>query len=75
MLEVNIDSNCPASIDLITLESISVEPYETNVESSVGNDQEDIRRFLKSSKSCMGFRFLGLNYHQFPGMLVCFLNL
>ena len=42
-------SDCPASIGLIMLKSISVEPYETNVESCVGKDKEDLRRALKSS--------------------------
>ena len=31
------------------LDSISLEPYETSVESCVGNDSEDRRRALKSS--------------------------
>ena len=31
------------------LDSISVEPFETSVESCVGNDSEDRRRALKSS--------------------------
>ena len=31
------------------LDSISVEPYETSVESCVGNDSEDRRRALESS--------------------------
>ena len=31
------------------LDSISVEPYETSVESCVGNDSEDRRRALKRS--------------------------
>ena len=31
------------------LDSISVEPYETNVDSCVGNDSEDLRRALKNS--------------------------
>ena len=31
------------------LDSISDEPYETSVESCVGNDSEDRRRALKSS--------------------------
>ena len=42
-------SEFPASIGLIMLDSISVEPYETSVESCVGNDREDRRRALKSS--------------------------
>ena len=39
-------SDCPASIGLIMLESISVEPYETNVESCVENDE---RRYTSCS--------------------------
>ena len=42
-------SEFPTSIGLIMLDSISVEPYETSVESCVGNDSEDLRRALKSS--------------------------
>ena len=42
-------SEFPTSIGLIILDSISVEPYETSVESCVGNDSEDRRRALKSS--------------------------
>ena len=75
-------SDCPASRGLIMLEPISVEPYKTNVESFVGNDKEDLRRALKRSLlsgrsrvQCMDSRFVGLNYHQFPGMLVCLLYL
>ena len=37
------------SIGLIILDCNSVEPYETSVESCVGNDSEDRRRALKSS--------------------------
>ena len=37
-------SDCPASIGLMMLDSMSVEPYETNVESCVGNDSEALRR-------------------------------
>ena len=48
------------------LESISVEQYETKVESSVGNDNEDLRLALKSSflsrrsrRTVYGFSFPG----------------
>ena len=34
------------------LVSISGEPYETNVDSCVGNDSEDLRCALKSSLLC-----------------------
>ena len=50
------------------LDSISVEPYETSVESCVGNDSEDRRRALKSSRlsgrsrrAVYGFSFPGLS--------------
>ena len=42
-------SEFPASIGLIMLDSISDEPYETSVESCIGNDNDDRRRALKSS--------------------------
>ena len=42
-------SECPVSKGRIILDSISVEPYDTNVESCVGNDNDDRRRALKSS--------------------------
>ena len=61
-------SEVPASIGLIMLDSISVEPYETSVESCVGNDSEDRRRALKSSilsgrssRTVYGFSFPGLS--------------
>ena len=50
------------------LDSISVEPYETSVESCVGNDSEDRRRALKSSllsgrshRTVYGFSFPGFS--------------
>ena len=50
------------------LDSISVEPYETSVESCVGNDSEDRRRALKSSllsgrsrRTLYGFSFPGIS--------------
>ena len=61
-------SDFPTSIGLIMLDSISVEPYETRVESCVGNDSEDRRRALKSSllsgrsrRTVYGFSFPGLS--------------
>ena len=61
-------SEFPTSIGLITLDSISGEPYETSVESCVGNDNEDLRRALKSSllsgrsrRTVYGFSFPGLS--------------
>ena len=56
------------------LESISVEPYETIVESCVGNDKEDLRRALKSSllsgrsrRTVSGFSFPGFNLSSISG--------
>ena len=67
-------SDCPASIGLIMLESISVEKYETNVESCVGNDKEDLRRALKSSllsgrsrRTVYGFSFPGFKLSSISG--------
>ena len=42
-------SDRPASIGLISFESISVEPYDTNVDSCVGKDRDDLRRARSSS--------------------------
>ena len=48
------------------LDSMSVEPYETNVESCVGNDSEALRRprrclvSVLSRRTVYGFRFQGL---------------
>ena len=56
------------------LESISVEPYETNIESCVGNDKEDLRRALKSALLCgrsrrtvYGFSFPGFKLSSISG--------
>ena len=61
-------SEFPTSIGPIMLDFISVEPYETSVESCVGNDSEDRRRALKSSllsgrsrRTVYGFSFPGLS--------------
>ena len=58
-------SEFPTSIGIIMLDSI---PYETSVESCVGNDSEDRRRALKSSflsgwsrRTVYGFSFPGLS--------------
>ena len=59
-------SDCLASIGLIMLESISVEPYEINVESCVGNDKEDLRRAPKSSL-LSGRSRLTVHGFSFPG--------
>ena len=73
-------SELPTSIGLIMLDSISVEPYETSVESCVGKDSEDRRLALKSflfpdglAVLYMDFRFR--DYHQFLVNLVYLLNL
>ena len=75
-------SDCLASVGLIMLESISDEPYETNNESCVGNDKEDLRRAPKSSllsgrsrRTVHGFSFPGFKLSSISGMLVCLLNL
>ena len=59
-------SDCPASRGLIMLESISVEPYDSNIESCVRNDKEDLHCALKSSllsgrsrRTVYGFSFPG----------------
>ena len=59
-------SDCPVSIGLIMLDSMSVEPYETNVESCVGNDSEALRRprsrclvSVLSRRTVYGFSFPG----------------
>ena len=74
-------SEFPTSIGLIMLDFISVEPYETSVESCVGNDSDDRRRAPNNSPGCPGclavrymdFRFRG--YHRFLVKLVYLLNL
>ena len=50
------------------LDSISVEPYETSVESCVGNDSDDRRQALNNSlpsgrsrRTVYGFSFPGLS--------------
>ena len=59
-------SDCPASIGLIIFDSISVESYETNVESCVGNESDALRLPLNrclvsvlSRRTVYGFSFLG----------------
>ena len=59
-------SDCPVSRGLIIFESISVEPYETNVESCVGNDNDALRLPLNrcllsvlSRLTVYGFSFSG----------------
>ena len=60
-------SDCHVSIGLIMLESMSVGPYDTSVESCVGKESDDLRRALKSSllsglsrRTVYGFSFPGL---------------
>ena len=59
-------SDCPASIGLIIFDSMSVESYETNVESWVGNESDALRLPLNrclvsvlSRRTVYGFSFLG----------------
>ena len=59
-------SDCPASIGLIIFDSMSVESYETNVESFVGNESDALRLPLNrclvsvlSRRTVYGFSFLG----------------
>ena len=61
-------SEFPASMCLIMLDSISVEAYETSVESCVGNDSDDRRLALnisllsgRSRRMVYGFSFPGLS--------------
>ena len=75
-------SDLPASMGLISLESKSVDPYETRVDPCVGKEIEDLRRALKAlffhvglAVLCTDSRFLGLYYHQFLVMLVYLLSL
>ena len=42
-------SDRPTSMGLISFESMSVEPYETSVESCVGKKSDDLRRARNSS--------------------------
>ena len=67
-------SDLPVSIGLISLESISVEPFETRVDSCVGKDSDDLRRALKrslfSGRSCRtvyGFSFPGFKLSSISG--------
>ena len=73
-------SEVPASIGPIMLDSISVEPYETGVESCVGNDSENDVVLLRVlffpgglAVRYMDFRFR--DNHQFLAELVYLLNL
>ena len=68
------ESDLPVSIGLISLESISVDPYETKVESRVGNDSEDLRRAIKisllsgrSRRTVYGFSFPGFILSSISG--------
>ena len=63
-----VGSDLPTSIGLIIFESISVEPYETHVDSWVGNDRDDLRLDIISSllwglsrRREYGFLFPGIN--------------
>ena len=59
-------SDCPTSTGLIMFDSISVEPYDTSVESCVGNDSDALRLPLRrclvsvlSRLTVYGFSFSG----------------
>ena len=62
-------SDLPASIGLISLESISVDPYETRVDSCVGKESEDLRRALKNSH-LSGLSRRTLYGFSFPGFIL-----
>ena len=75
-------SDLPVSIGLVSSESISVDPYETRVESCVGNESEDLRRALKSSllagrsrRSVYEFSFPGFILSSISGDVGILLNL
>ena len=59
-------SDCSAPIGLIMFDSISVDPYDTNVESCVGNDSDALRLPLSRCRvsvlarlTVYGFSFSG----------------
>ena len=67
-------SDLPSSMCLILLESTSVDPYETRVDSCVGKESEDLRRALKSSflsvrsrRTVYGFSFPRLKLSSISG--------
>ena len=64
---------------LISLESISVDPYETRVDSCVGKESEDLRRALKSSllsgrsrRTVYGLSFPGFKLSSISGEVPIF---
>ena len=74
-------SECPVSKGLIILDSMSVEPYDTNVESCVGNDNDDRGRALKSSllsgrsrRTVYGFSLSGFNVLSISGEVGTFVR-
>ena len=74
---------CPASIGLISFDSVSLDPYETNVQFSVSERRETncvVLLLILSFECyltvrCTGFRYLCLYYHQLLLMLVYSSNL
>ena len=66
-------SECPVSKGLIILDSMSVDPYETNVESCVL--LEVLFLPVVPVVQYTGFRYLGLKYHQFLVKLEYFISL
>ena len=73
-------SECPVSKALIILDSMSVDPFETNVESFVGNDNDDRRRALKSylsgrsRRTVYGFSLSGFNVSSISGEVGIFVK-
>ena len=72
-------SECPVSKGFIILDSMSVDPYETNVESCVGNDNDDRRRALRSSllsgrRTVYGFSLSGFKVSSFCGEVGIFVK-
>ena len=74
-------SECPVSKGLIKLDSMSVDPYETNVDSCVGNDNDDRRRALRSSllsgssrRTVYGFSLSGFKVSSISGEVGMFVK-
>ena len=74
-------SECPVSKGLIILDSMSVDPYEINVESCVGNDNDDRRRALRSSllsgrsrRTVYGFSLSGFKVSSISGEVGIFVK-
>ena len=74
-------SECPVSRGLIIFDSMTVDPYETNVESCVGNDKDDRRRALRSSllsgrsrRTVYGFSLSGFTVSSTSGEVGIFVK-